>query len=55
MYQKILIPLDGSELAECSLSHAGAIAKGCNASDLIVFPSDTGLDDFSIRLQSFLA
>ena len=37
MYQKILIPLDGSELAECSLSHAGAIAKGCNASDLIVF------------------
>ncbi len=37
MYQKILIPLDGSELAECSLLHAKAIAKGCNASELIVF------------------
>ena len=37
MYQKILIPLDGSELAECSLSHAKVIAKGCNASELIVF------------------
>lgn len=37
MYQKILIPLDGSEIAECSLLHAKAIAKGCHASELIVF------------------
>jgi nucleotide-binding universal stress UspA family protein len=37
MYQKILIPLDGSELAECSLEHAKAITKGCNVSDVIVF------------------
>jgi nucleotide-binding universal stress UspA family protein len=36
MYRKVLVPLDGSELAECSLSHAKAIAKGCNASELIV-------------------
>jgi nucleotide-binding universal stress UspA family protein len=36
MYQKILIPLDGSELAECSLQHAKAIAQGCNVSDVIV-------------------
>ena len=37
MYRNILVPLDGSELAECSLSHAKAIAKGCNASELTVF------------------
>ena len=36
MYQKILIPLDGSELAECSLQHAKAIALGCKAVDVIV-------------------
>lgn len=28
MYQKIMIPLDGSELAECVLSHAEAFIKG---------------------------
>ncbi len=37
MYQKILIPLDGSELAECSLEHAKAIAQGCNVADVVVF------------------
>jgi len=37
MYQKVLIPLDGSELAECSLEHAKAIAQGCNVADVIVF------------------
>jgi nucleotide-binding universal stress UspA family protein len=36
MYEKILIPLDGSELAECSLQHAKAIAQGCNVADVIV-------------------
>jgi nucleotide-binding universal stress UspA family protein len=37
MYQKILIPLDGSELAECSLEHAKAIVQGCNVGDVILF------------------
>jgi nucleotide-binding universal stress UspA family protein len=37
MYQKILIPLDGSELGECSLEHAKAIAQGCNVADVILF------------------
>jgi nucleotide-binding universal stress UspA family protein len=36
MYQKILVPLDGSELAECSLEHAKAIVQGCNVADLTV-------------------
>jgi nucleotide-binding universal stress UspA family protein len=29
MYQKIMVPLDGSELAECVLAHVEALAKGC--------------------------
>jgi nucleotide-binding universal stress UspA family protein len=37
MYHKILVPLDGSELAECSLRHARAIALGCRVSDVILF------------------
>jgi nucleotide-binding universal stress UspA family protein len=37
MYRNILVPLDGSELAECSLPHAKAIAKGCKAFELILF------------------
>lgn len=31
MYQKIMVPLDGSELAECVLPHAECIAKLCHA------------------------
>ena len=30
MYRKILIPLDGSDLAQCALEHAKEIAKGCS-------------------------
>jgi nucleotide-binding universal stress UspA family protein len=37
MYRNVLVPLDGSALAECSLSHARAITKGFNALGLIVF------------------
>ncbi len=35
MYQKIMVPLDGSELAECVLPHVEAIAKGCGVRDVI--------------------
>ena len=28
-YQKVIVPLDGSELAECVLSHLEAIASNC--------------------------
>ncbi len=30
MYKKILVPLDGSQLAECVLPHVESIAKGCS-------------------------
>lgn len=36
MYKRILIPLDGSELAGCSLEHARAIAQGCNVTDVVI-------------------
>jgi len=35
MYQKVMVPLDGSELAECVLPHVEAIAKGCNTKNII--------------------
>src|SRR5512136_767848 len=36
MYQKILVPLDGSELAECVLPHVEAIANGCHVRKIIL-------------------
>jgi nucleotide-binding universal stress UspA family protein len=36
MYNKILAPLDGSELGECGLAHVKAIATGCNAKEVII-------------------
>jgi len=36
MYQKIMVPLDGSKLAECVLPHVEAIAKGCNVRTVIL-------------------
>jgi nucleotide-binding universal stress UspA family protein len=36
MYKKILVPLDGSELAECALPHAEELARGCGADEVIL-------------------
>jgi len=36
MYKKILVPLDGSKLAECALPHAEELAKGCTAAQVIL-------------------
>lgn len=36
MYQKILVPLDGSKLAECVLPHVEAVGKGCEVRDIIL-------------------
>ena len=35
MYKKILVPLDGSKLAECVLPHVASIIKGCQAPEVI--------------------
>jgi nucleotide-binding universal stress UspA family protein len=36
MYRRILVPLDGSKLAECALPHAEALAKGCDTEEIIL-------------------
>jgi len=36
MYQKILIPLDGSKLAECTLPYAEKIASNCGTQEVIL-------------------
>jgi len=36
MYQKILVPLDGSKLAESALPYAETLATGCHAEELIL-------------------
>jgi nucleotide-binding universal stress UspA family protein len=35
MYKKILVPLDGSELAECVLPHVETIIKGCSVPQVV--------------------
>jgi nucleotide-binding universal stress UspA family protein len=34
MYNKILVPLDGSKLAECVFPHVEALAKGCEIKEV---------------------
>ena len=34
MFKKILVPLDGSKLAECVLPYAEALAKGCSTGEV---------------------
>lgn len=36
MYKKVLVPLDGSKLAECALPHAEELAKGCKTEEVIL-------------------
>ena len=36
MYNRILVPLDGSELAECALQHVRAIAKGLQVDKVVL-------------------
>ncbi|GAJ09142.1 unnamed protein product [marine sediment metagenome] len=36
MYQRIVVPLDGSKLAECVLPHAETVAKGCGTEEVIL-------------------
>jgi nucleotide-binding universal stress UspA family protein len=36
MYKKILVPLDGSKLAECALPHVEELARGCDTGEVIL-------------------
>ena len=35
MYKKIMVPLDGSELAECVLPHVDGFVTGCQVETVI--------------------
>jgi len=53
MYKKILVPLDGSELAECSLEHVKAIASGCNVAEVVlirVLEPVSGVSELAARM-----
>ncbi len=45
MYQKIVVPLDGSKLAECVLPHVEAISRGCGVKEVILFRVVPKLED----------
>jgi nucleotide-binding universal stress UspA family protein len=36
MYKKILVPMDGSSLAECVIGHVKAIGIGCNVPEVVI-------------------
>jgi nucleotide-binding universal stress UspA family protein len=36
LYEKILVPLDGSKLAECALPYAEALAQGCRTGEVVL-------------------
>ena len=36
MYRRILVPLDGSKLAECALPHVEELVKGCDSEEVIL-------------------
>ena len=36
MYQKVLVPLDGSKLAECVVEHVKSIATGCRVPTVVL-------------------
>jgi hypothetical protein len=36
VYSKILVPLDGMELAECILGHVREIVTGCQVSEVVL-------------------
>lgn len=62
MYSKIIVPLDGSALAECALSHAEGLARGLNVKlvllEIVPYPEvrDAAVEsDWAIDANSYLA
>ena len=51
MYQKILVPLDGSELAECALIHARTAAIGLQVPEVVLLQSIESFYRFREILQ----
>lgn len=53
MYRKILVPLDGSPFAECSLAHVKAIAKGCQVPEVVLLTVVDHMQDYPDMDKSF--
>lgn len=60
MYKKIMVPLDGSKLAECVLPHVEAIAKGTNVGEVVLVsvtervPGFRAITDYSEQTEEKL-
>jgi nucleotide-binding universal stress UspA family protein len=48
MYKKILVPLDGSDLAECVLPYVESIAKGCVVEEVVFIRVVESLQQISL-------
>jgi nucleotide-binding universal stress UspA family protein len=58
MYQKILVPLDGSALAECTLPHVINLAKEGSIGEAVIitvsFPQNAPLEYWTPRRDEFI-
>jgi len=58
VFNKILVPLDGSKTAECCLVHVVDVAKGCNVPEVILLfvtePATSGLYQTSTEVRGKL-
>ncbi|MGB6873793.1 MAG: universal stress protein [Dehalococcoidia bacterium] len=52
MYKKILVPLDGSKLAECALPHVEELAKGCGTEKVILVSVTERVQGYSALADS---
>jgi nucleotide-binding universal stress UspA family protein len=54
MYSKILVPLDGSKLGECTLGHVRDIATGCGMAEIVLL-TVTESENFFVQYETNLA
>jgi len=52
MYKKILVPLDGSKLAECALPYVEELAKGCNTEKVVLASVTERIQGYSALADS---
>jgi nucleotide-binding universal stress UspA family protein len=55
MFQKILVPLDGSKLAECVFAHLDALARGCQVKTIIFAQVVEPYQNLSYAAESTIA
>jgi nucleotide-binding universal stress UspA family protein len=48
MYKKILAPVDGSTLSECSLDHVRAVATGCSVPEVVLLRVIEPLSSYAV-------